>query len=266
LDIQSLKLAYFSPTGTTRSIVHAISRGIDINSAEQIDVTSLDVRKKQLQTSRNDLLVVAVPVYIGRVPALLTEWLRGIKADRTPAVCIVVYGNRAFDDALLELRDILIERGCIPVACAAYIGEHSYSSFETPIAVDRPDVRDLKHAELFGRKINEKMRTVLSVDYINDINIPGNLPYGGDNKLWSVDFIEINDECIQCGTCAELCPVDAIDSEDSNLIDKGKCITCCACIKNCPQNARSMKPGPVKDAAMRLHNLYKERKEPVFYF
>ena len=36
-------------------------------------------------------------------------------------------------------------------------------------------------------------------------------------------------------------------------------------LKNCPQNAKTMKPGPVKDAAMRLHNLYKERKEPVFF-
>jgi ferredoxin/menaquinone-dependent protoporphyrinogen IX oxidase len=265
LDIQSMKLAYFSPTGTTRSIVQAIAYGIDINAAEQIDVTRPDMRKKQLQTSKNDLLVVAVPVYIGRVPALLTEWLHGIKADRTPAVCIVVYGNRDYDDALLELRNILMERGCIPIACAAYIGEHSYSSTETPIAVGRPDINDLKHAELFGRKINEKLRTLSAVDYISDVKIPGSYPYRGDNKLWCVDFIEVSDECIQCGTCAELCPVGAIDSEESNLIDKGKCITCCACIKNCPQNARTMKPGSVKDAAVRLHNLYKERKEPVFY-
>jgi ferredoxin len=266
LEIQSIKLAYFSPTGTTRSIAQAVAQGIDINSAEQIDVTKPDMRRKQLQTSKNELLFVAVPVYIGRVPALLTEWLHGIKADRTPVVCIVVYGNRAYDDALIELKNILIERGCIPIACAAYIGEHSYSSAETPIAAARPDVNDLKHAELFGRKINEKLLSISSVDYISDINIPGSFPFRGENKLWSVDFIAVSDECIQCGTCAELCPVGAIDPEKSNLIDKGKCITCCACIKNCPQNARSMKPGPVKDVAIRLNKLYKERKEPVFYF
>ena len=106
MQIQTLKLAYFSPTGTTRSIVQAVARGINQNSAEQIDVTKPNMRKKQLQTSKNDLLVVAVPVYIGRVPALLGEWLHAIKADKTPAVCIVVYGNRAYDDALLELKDI----------------------------------------------------------------------------------------------------------------------------------------------------------------
>jgi len=266
MELQSLKLAYFSPTGTTRSIVQAVARGINQNTADQIDVTKPNVRKKQLQTSENDLLVVAVPVYIGRVPALLSEWLYAIKADKTPTVGIVVYGNRDYEDALLELKDIMKKSGGIPIACAAYIGEHSFSSSETPIAEARPDTSDLNHAEIFGRKINEKLLSISSVDQISDINIPGNYPYRGDSKLWSVDFIAISNECTQCGICAEGCPVGAIDSENSNLIDKEKCITCCACIKNCPQNARTMKTGLVKDAAMRLNKLYKERKEPEFFF
>ncbi len=266
MKVQSLKLVYYSPTGTSKVVIQGISRGINQRPVEMIDITRPDARKKPLQTSENELLVIAVPVYMGRVPALLMEWLQAIKARNTPAVCVVVYGNRAYDDALLELKDILKKRGCIPIACAAYIGEHAFSSSETPIAEARPDASDLNHAELFGRKINKKLLSVSSVDHISDINIPGNYPYRGDSKLWSVDFIAISNACTQCGICAEGCPVGAIDSENSNLIDKEKCITCCACIKNCPQNARTMKTGPVKDAAMRLNKLYKERKAPVFFF
>ncbi|TGE34979.1 4Fe-4S dicluster domain-containing protein [Desulfosporosinus fructosivorans] len=265
MKIQLLKLVCFSPTGTTKAIIQGVARGINQSTVELIDITRPDARIQPLQTSENELLVVAVPVYMGRVPALLNDWLHVIKARNTPAVCIVVYGNRVYDDALLELKDILIKCGCKPIASAAYIGEHSFSSSETPTAEGRPDASDLNHAELFGRKINEKLLSISSVNHISDINIPGNYPYGGVTELWSVDFIAISNECTQCGICAEGCPVGAIDSENNNLIDMEKCITCCACIKNCPQNARTMKNGLVKDAAIRLNKLYKERKEPVFF-
>ncbi len=266
MKIQSLKLVCFSPTGTTKAVVQAIARGINQSTAELIDITKPDARKQQLQTSENELLVVAVPVYMGRVPALLNEWLHAIEARNTPAVCVVVYGNRAYDNALLELKDILIKRGCIPIAGAAYIGEHSFHSSELPAASKgRPDASDLNHAELFGRKINEKLLSVSSADHISDIKIPGNYPYGGVTELWSVDFIAVSNECTQCGICAEGCPVGAVDSEKSNLIDKEKCTLCCACIKHCPQKARTMKPSLMKDAAIKVNEMFQERKEPEFF-
>ncbi|AKB20080.1 EFR1 family ferrodoxin [Methanosarcina sp. WWM596] len=262
MEIESLKLVYFSPTGTTKTVVQGIAHGINPGTTELIDITRPDARKQPLMTSENELLVLGVPVYMGRVPALLNEWLNSIQAHNTPTVCVVVYGNREYDDALLELKNIVTKCGCIPIACAGYIGEHSFSNSEMPTAEGRPDEDDLLHAEEFGRKIREKLQSVSAISQISDVQVPGTYPYRRDTKLWIVDFIAVNDECTQCGTCAELCPTGAIDPENSNLIDTGKCITCCACIKNCPQNARSMKPGLVKDASVRLHTLYSQRKEP----
>lgn len=262
MDIQSVKVVYFSPTGTTKSVVQGIASGITPNAPELIDITKPAARTKQLHVSDKDLLIIGVPVYMGRVPTLLDEWLNTIQADNTPTVCVVVYGNRVYDDALLELKDTVKKRGGVPIAGAAYIGEHSFSNSEAPTALGRPDDKDLLHAKEFGQKIREKMQSVTSPDQFPDMPLPGSYPYGGVTQLWDVDFIEVSDTCTQCGACAKACPMDAVDPQNSSIIDHEKCITCCACIKKCPQNARTMKPGPVLDARHRLFKLFNTPLEP----
>lgn len=143
MQFNSVKVACFSPTGTTKAVAVAIAGGLGSGRMDVIDATRPDTRARPLRVGESDLLVIAVPVYMGRVPDLVGEWLNAIEARNTPTVCTVVYGNRAFEDALLELKDIMIGRGCIPVAGAAFIGEHSFSSAEAPVAAGRPDQNDL---------------------------------------------------------------------------------------------------------------------------
>ena len=261
MKIGSVKLAYFSPTGTTKAVVHGIARGLNLSSIEVINITKPEARLHPLRTSEGELLVVAVPVYMGRVPALLRDWLQSIEATNTPAVCVVVYGNREYENALLELKNMLQDSGCIPIAGAAFVGEHSFSNSETPVALGRPNKDDLNCAEIFGQNIHEKLQSISSSSHLSSVSVPGNYPYGGVTKLWDVDFIVVNNACTQCGVCADACPVGAIDSRNSDIIDQEKCITCCACIKNCPQGARTIKPSLVKDASIRLNTLYKEPKQ-----
>ncbi len=265
MNIRSVKLVFFSPTGTSTKIAESVVRGLGMPVVEVMDITRDEARQEKLQTGPDELLIVAVPVYVGRVPWILPEWLRTIKAKQTPAVCLTVYGNRAVEDALLELHDILQSDGCIPIAGGTFIGEHSFSAADTPIAVARPDAADLQKAEEFGRLIQQKLQTMASVDQEPAILFPGNHPYRDFNLFAPTDFIAIENSCTRCGECEAHCPVHAIDLEKGILHDPETCIVCCACIKFCPQGARSMKQGMVKDIAIRLMNNCSERNEPVFY-
>lgn len=269
MNIESLKLIYFSPTGTTKKIIERIVQGINHGAVEIVDITKPEGRKQQLQASENELLVIGAPVYFGRVQTNAIEWLHTIEAHNTPTVCVVVYGNREYDDALLELKDTMVKNGGIPIACAAYIGEHSFSNSETPIAAGRPDADDLSHAQSFGEKIKGKILSIPSVNHITDITVHGNYPYidmiESRKKLSSVDFIAVDNNCSQCGTCAQHCPVGAVDPGNSASIDTKKCILCRACIKNCPANARTIKDDMIKNIALRLSQTCQERKEPIFF-
>ena len=262
MNIESVKLVYFSPTGTSKAVVQGIARGLNPRIVEFIDITPSEARKQPLVCSEDELLVIAVPVYMGRVPAVASDWLNRIQANKTPAVCVVVYGNRAFENALRELTDIVTQCGGVPVAGAAFIGEHSFATPEAPIALGRPDPGDLEHAEEFGRKIREKLEAVSPVSRAPRVEVPGSYPYEGVTELWDVDFIEVGDLCQECGVCVDVCPVGAIDSVHTRKIDHVKCITCCACIKACPEGARTIKPSKVKDAQTRLFTNCKEPKQP----
>lgn len=262
MDITQVRVAYFSPTGTTQAVARAIADGIGCSDTEFLDITTPGARKQGLRIAGDQLLVMAVPVYMGRVPALLKDWFDALKARRTPAVCVVVYGNRAYENALRELADLAASRGCIPVAGAAFIGEHSFSNPEQPASKGRPDGQDLAQARALGDAVRKRIESCASVSGLDPVQVPGERPYGGITKLWDVDFIAVSDACVQCGLCAEVCPVGAVDPQDSRAVDAVKCVTCCACIRRCPQGARSIKPGPVKEAAKRLVTLYAEPKQP----
>lgn len=253
------------PTGTSKQVAEAVARGFAPADLEHVDLTRPAVRAEALVARPGELLLIAVPVYMGRVPELLGDWLGRLQTDGTPVACVVVYGNRDYEDALLELATLSKQRGGVPVAGAAFIGEHSFSSPERPTAHGRPDRDDLAQAEDFGRKLREKLDSAASLADIAGPQMPGEQPYRKDNKLWDVDFIEVSEDCVQCGHCADICPTGAIDAEDSATIDEVKCISCCACIKACPQGARSIKPGPVMEASKRLTSLFGEPKQPEVF-
>ncbi len=271
MNIQTVTCIYFSPTGTTKTIAEHMARGIGAENIKMVDVTLRSDRKKSTSFSKDDLVILAAPVYYGRLPEEIAPYFAELKGQQTPVIPTVVYGNREYDDALKELYDITVAGGFIPVAAGAFIGEHSYSTPDRPIAEARPDANDLDKAQTFGVRIREKLAPVESLHKAALSNVPGNVPYLVPKNLnmikearKAIPFTPETDidTCIQCGQCVETCPTEAVTLDETVTTDRWRCIICFACIKNCPTGARAMKDSNFIQAISHLFELCKERKEP----
>lgn len=241
---------FFSPTGTTRRVAAALAQALDMPTVGT-DLTCAAVPATEI--GADDLAVLAAPVYGGRIPPLALERMAAVRGNGTPAVIVVVYGNRAFEGAARELAAWARSHGFRPVAAAAFVGEHSYSSPATPIAVGRPDSDDLAAAAAFGARIREKLRSgdlcEVAVKRLKTPHTPllPLLRFIGSvvPLMWkmraakeaAVPFVEA-DACTRCGRCAAHCPTQAIARGDCLHTDPTRCIRCCACVKGCPAGAR----------------------------
>ena len=250
MNIEKWIIAHFSPTGGTRKVADAIAAGFHIPVME-LDLTRAD---SSVTLDKNDALMAVLPVYAGRVPQISLERLAALKGNGQKAVAVVVYGNREYDDALLETKNALEAGGFQVIAAAAFIAEHS---IVRSIAAGRPDVEDEKIARQFAADVMAKLENPAPVV------VPGNDPY---RELKPSAFHPAADEnCVQCGTCAQQCPVGAIPMDDPSETLGDVCINCMRCVQVCPQQSRALPAPFVAGATQMLSEKAAGYKKPVIF-
>ncbi|GAU08105.1 4Fe-4S binding protein [Desulfoplanes formicivorans] len=268
MNMQDLELIFFSPTKTTLATVEAIAQGMGLGEPIKTDLT-FPVENAPLPSPSQGVAIVGVPVYAGRVPQLAAQRLRDrVQGNGRPAILVTVYGNRHYEDALLELGDLAKELGFIPVAGGTFIGEHSFSSPELPVAQGRPHDNDLKAARDFGRQVAEKLANLTSLDTMDPLHLPGNRPYrDGVTPAPIAPETDVN-LCILCGECARVCPPQIITVDDTVITDVSAsgCIRCSACIKACPTHARAWKVPKIHEIQVFLHTKHAQPKQPEMFF
>lgn len=205
-----------------------------------------------------DLLIVGVPVYGGRVPAMVVERFNTIKGNNTPAIIVCVYGNRDYDDAMLELSDIVRANGFIPFAAAAVVAEHCIFP---KVATDRPDADDWKKIDTFCKEAKGALNKF-------DPRVPKELPIKGNRPYKKAGGVPLHPsadkDCNECGTCARQCPTGAISLENPKITDTDKCISCARCINVCPQKARKFRGAMYKTIGFMFVKGFSKRREPEF--
>lgn len=241
--------AVFSPTGGTSKIAAAIAGA---RMGTRIDLCS-PVEPQEMPAGAP--LLAVVPVYGGRIPAIAAQRLLALQGSGNPAIAVVVYGNRAYEDALLELKNVLTEAGHQVIAAAAFIAEHSIIR---SIAADRPHADDLARAVEFGAAVEAKLNGELTT-----VAVPGNAEYRPLPQMPATPLV--TDACGGCGMCAHKCPVGAIPLSNPRSTDAAKCILCMRCVAICPRKARILPPPMVEAFTARLNAVASEPKQPEIY-
>ena len=221
---KSISKIYFSPTGNTKKTVDAMAEAL-AETTRDYDVT-VDAAPAPREFTADDFVIFGAPVYGGRIPKVAAARLTGFTGKQTPCIVVVSYGNRHYDDALLELADMAKAQGFVVKGGAAIVGRHTFGE----IQMDRPNAADLAADQAFARKAAENPDG-------KELNLYGNRPYkdggngGGFRPLTS-------DTCTSCGQCVKSCPMQAIGPDCKTISDQ--CISCFRCIRICPTGAKNM--------------------------
>ena len=269
---KKINAMFFSATDTTKKIVCTIAQEISEHLSETQNYKSIDftlpaARETPVTFTEEDLVVFGVPVYAGRVPNLMVKYIAGVQGRGALAIPVVLYGNSDYDDALIELKDILEDGGFKTIAAAAFIGEHAFSK---TLAKDRPDEKDLALAREFARQVWQKLK---AQENITTVSVKGNRPYRKhympkNKEGLPVDIRKVkpktNDNCIDCKLCARVCPMGSIDVDQVSVIS-GVCIKCCACVKKCPTQAKYFDDSGYLRHKEELEIELTARKEPELF-
>ena len=229
---------YFSGTGNSKYISELFCKYIDsvcYSIEEKIDFG-------QLITSE-EIIGFCYPVYGSRVPRIMREfvkkYLEALKNKKVIIFCTQLIfsgdGARAFTDMFPNnfFQVIYAEHFFMP--------NNICNLFLVPLAKERK-INDYKiNAERKMQFICHNIRNgIIKKRGFNFISRLLGLTQGAFMPKFekkALDSVIINNDCIKCQLCVQICPMNNLEYNNERIIHKSNCTLCYRCINKCPQKA-----------------------------
>lgn len=257
MNIKCAKFVYFSPTRTTEKVINKIASSIKVKK-DMYNFTPFHKEYRSIDFDSDELLVIGIPVYSGRIPVSFEKRIAYLKGKNTPAVLVATYGNRAYDDSLIELKTLLVNQGFIPVGAAAFVTEHNCYR---ELATGRPNEKDMLDIEKFSKGIVELLNSKDSFSGYN-LYVKGNMNYR-EYRVMPI-HPHSTEKCNLCRICAKVCPSGAIPLDNPSETNNSKCICCMGCVNTCPNKARELYDEQVLGAKAHLSKYIETKNHEYF--
>lgn len=268
MKLERITAVYFSPNGTTAktvtTIAEALAAGLEL-PLETFHFTRLAERERVFSFTERDLVVIGSPTYAGKLPnKILPDFQGKFHGNGALAVPVVMFGNRSYDHALAELCSVLEQNEFHTVAAGAFVGQHAFTD---ELAYARPGVSDCMEMKAFAKRVAEKLKNLTEIPA--PVQVPGDaaapyyIPMGEDGQ--PAKFLKAKpktnlSKCTNCGACARLCPMGAIDLQNVSNVP-GTCIKCQRCVHKCTKGAKYFDdPAFLSHTAM-LEKTFQEPKD-----
>ncbi|MEG2156540.1 MAG: EFR1 family ferrodoxin [Bacteroidaceae bacterium] len=237
---------YFSGTGNTRSVAETIAKEMDedlYSIPAELDCKTTNHRVYTLRTGES--IGFAFPVYAWGLPKIVQEFLRNITFEGI-AHPFLYFVCTCGDD--IGCTRQLFQKAVRPLQLTL----HSAYSLVMPdcyislpgFDVDSDKERDEKLQEapkllkLICKELKAQKRGIFRLK-------PGPCAWAKSYILrplfnlflMSDKPFRTTDPCINCGKCAQVCPLHNIDCSTGKPIWNGNCTGCLACYHHCPKRA-----------------------------
>ena len=272
MEVKQVWAVYWSATGNTDKTVHtiadALGKALDL-PVKQRSFTRPPEREEDLVFEPGDLVVFGMPTYAGKLPNKMLPFVQEhVRGNGALAAAVVTFGNRSFDNSLAELCAALEADGLHTLAGGAFACRHAFTD---ALADGRPDWDDRRQMEEFASRIADKVKSL--TDIPAPVSVPGDaaapyyVPKGTDGQ--PAKFLKAKPQtdlsrCTNCGACARLCPMGAIDPSNPAEVP-GTCIKCQSCVRKCTKHAKYFDdPAFLSHVAMLEQNFTEPKENKIF--